>query len=329
VSIRRFLIGIILLIVALFLGLPYLTNLFSPVQIKKQQSLVKLYIHDQDKIVNIALDDYVLGVVAAEMPASFPLEALKAQAVVARTYILKRLNSGGLINPDHAGADICDDHRHGQAWISREEMKKRWGSLSYYYYYNKISQAVKDTKGLVIVYKGNIIDPVYHSSCGGKGTENAEEVWHFGEPYLVGVSCPYCSDPMPVQSTFLPAAKVDSLLGLNTGSLPAAGKLSGNAGLSVPVMNVLRYTNSGRPKQIKIGDKIFSSVTVRDLLNLRSADFEMKMQNGELEVTTRGYGHAVGMCQYGAKGFADHGYDFEKIIKHYYKGVNIVKLPDR
>lgn len=317
------------MIIALFLGLPYLANLFSPVQIKKQQSLVKLYIHDQNKIVNITLDDYVLGVVAAEMPAIFPLEALKAQAVVARTYILKRLNSGGLLNPDHVGADICDDHKHGQAWISREEMKKRWGSLSYYYYYNKVAKAVEDTRGLVIVYKGNLIDPVYHSSCGGKGTENAEEVWHFGEPYLVGVSCPYCSDPRPVQSSFLPVARVNLLLGLNTDSLTATGKLGGNTGSAIPVMKVERYTPSGRPKEIKIGDKILSAVTVRDLLNLRSTDFTMKLVNGEVEVTTRGYGHTVGMCQYGAKGFADHGYNFDKIIKHYYKGIDVVKLPDR
>jgi len=329
VSIRRFLIGIFLLIIALFLGVPYLANLFSPVQMKKQQTLVKLYIHDQNKIVNITIDDYVLGVVAAEMPASFPLEALKAQAVVARTYILKRLNSGGLLNPNHPGADICDDHKHGQAWISREEMKKRWGSLSYYYYYNKIAQAVKDTRGLIIVYKGNLIDPVYHSSCGGKGTEDAEEVWHFGEPYLVGVSCPYCSDSSPVQSSFLPVARVNSLLGLNKGCLSATGKLGMNTRSSIPVMEVVKYTPSGRPKEIKIGHKIFSAIMVRDLLNLRSADFTMDLKNGEVEVTTRGYGHAVGMCQYGAKGFAEHGYNFNKIIKHYYKGVDVAKLPDR
>jgi stage II sporulation protein D len=328
-SIRRFLIGIILLIIALFLGLPYFSNMFSPVQIKKQQTLVKLYIHDQNKIVNITLDDYVMGVVAAEMPASFPLETLKAQAVVARTYILKRLNSGGLLNPPHAGADICDDHRHGQAWISKEEMKKRWGSLSYYYYYNKIAQAVKDTRGFVIVYKGSLIDPVYHSSCGGKGTESAEEVWRFGEPYLVGVSCPYCSDPRPVQNSFLSVTKVSSLLSLNSGALPATGKLDGSTRSAVPLMKVIRYTHSGRPKEIKIGDNIYSAVTVRDLLNLRSADFTMELVNGEVEVTTRGYGHAVGMCQYGAKGFADHGYSFGKIIKRYYKGVDVVKLPER
>jgi stage II sporulation protein D len=329
VSIQRFLIGILLLIITLFLGLPYFTNQFSPVQIEKQQTLVKLYIHDQKKIVNITLDDYVLGVVAAEMPASFPQEALKAQAVVARTYILKRLNSGGLLNPNHPGADICDDHRHGQAWISRGEMKKRWGSLSYYYYYNKLAQAVEDTRGLVIVCKGGLIDPVYHSSCGGKGTEDSGEVWHYGEQYLVGVSCPYCSDPRPVQSSFLSVARVNSLLRLNSDFLPVTGKLDSNAKSAVPVMKVIKYTPSGRPKEVEIGNKTYSAVTVRDLLNLRSADFIMELKNGEVEVTTRGYGHAVGMCQYGAKGFADHGYNYNKIIKHYYKGVDIVKLPEK
>jgi stage II sporulation protein D len=121
------LIGLFLIFIVLLLGWPYLSGVLSPVQIKEQKTLVRLYIHSTGEIIKIPLNDYVAGVVAAEMPAEFPPEALKAQAVAARTYILKRLKAGGLVNEHHPGADICDDHRDGQAWISRQEMKKRCG----------------------------------------------------------------------------------------------------------------------------------------------------------------------------------------------------------
>lgn len=294
-------------------------------KIKEEKPLIHLYIHDTGKTISIPLEEYVVGVVAAEMPAEFPLEALKAQAVAGRTYILKRLKAGGLANPYHAGADVCDDHRHGQAWISQQEMKKRWGNLSYYLYYNKIKQAVDDTSGMVIAYQGQLIDPVYHSSCGGRGTENSGDVWQFNEQYLHGVSCPYCSDPQPVSVATIPVSKVSSLLEVNLDAVPVSGT---NSKVRRPFseMEVLEFTAAGRPKTIRIGAKSFPATLVRDLLGLRSTDFSMEVQNGEVIISAHGYGHAVGMCQYGAKGFAEHGFTYDQILKHYYTGVELTRI---
>ena len=323
------LIGLFLIFIVLLLGWPYLSGVLSPVQIKEQKTLVRLYIHSTGEIIKIPLNDYVAGVVAAEMPAEFPPEALKAQAVAARTYILKRLKAGGLVNEHHPGADICDDHRDGQAWISRQEMKKRWGTLDYYRYYYKVRQAVDDTQGRVIVYQGQLIDPVYHSSCGGRGAESAGDVWHFDEPYLQGVSCPYCSDPEPVRVAGLSVSQVNRLLKINLDAVPVSGTAGGKTRNPSSELKVVEYTAAGRPKAVRLGDKNFPATVARDLLGLRSTDFSMKLKNDEVIVRTSGYGHGVGMCQYGAKGFAEHDYTYGQILKHYYTGVEIARLPER
>ncbi|MEW5899196.1 MAG: stage II sporulation protein D, partial [Bacillota bacterium] len=323
--IRKLFIGFTLILIAVLLALPYLTDRLSSVRIEvEKEPVVRLYVHGTGEIVRLPLEDYVTGVVAAEMPAEFPAEALKAQAVAARTYILKRLKAGGVANSGHPGADVCDDHRHGQAWISPEEMKKRWGTFNYYRYYYKIRQAVDDTRGLVITYEGQLIDPVYHASCGGKGTENAGEVWKVNVPYLQGVPCPYCADPQPVRVAAIPLEQANRALKTNLAVVPVSG--GGRKGSPAPAMQVLEYTGAGRPKTVQLGEKTYAATVVRDLLDLRSADFNLKVNGGQVEVTTRGYGHAVGMCQYGAKGLARHGYDFQQILKHYYTGVEITRL---
>ena len=322
--IRKLFMGFALILIAGVLALPYFPNRFSPVRIEEEKEpVVRLYVHGTGEIIRLPLDDYVTGVVAAEMPAEFPPEALKAQAVAARTYVLKRLKSGGIANTLHPGADVCDDYRHGQAWISPEQMKERWGVLNYYRYYYKIRQAVDETRGLVIVFGGQLIDPIYHSSCGGKGTEDAGEVWKVDVPYLKRVSCPYCADPEPVRVTRIPLEEADRALKTDLRALPVSG---GRGAGDLPVMKVLAWTGGGRPKTVQVGEKTYPATVVRDLLNLRSADFNLRIKGGELEVTTSGYGHAVGMCQYGARGFARHGYNFEEILKHYYSGVEIIRL---
>ena len=326
--IRKLFIGFILILIAALLAAPYLADRLFPVRMEeKAEPAVRLYVHGTGEIVRLPLEDYVTGVVAAEMPAEFPAEALKAQAVAARTYILKRLKAGGIANSRHPGADVCDDHRHGQAWISPEEMKNRWGTLNYYRYYYKIRQAVDDTRGQVITYEGQLIDPIYHASCGGKGTENAGEVWKVDVPYLKGVPCPYCADPQPERVAVVSLEQAGRVLKTDLGAIPASG--NGRKDSPAPVMRVLEYTSAGRPKTVQLGDKTYAAAVVRDLLDLRSADFALKVNGGRLEVTTRGYGHAVGMCQYGAKGLAQHGYDFKQILKHYYTGVEITRLGEK
>lgn len=317
---RRLVIGVSLLATALVLGLPYLTS--RPITAKHFSgvTVVRLYLHQENKVQQMQLEDYLVGVVAAEMPAEFPSEALKAQAVAARTYVVKRLGAGGVANPLHPGTDVCDDHRHGQAWLSRQELKKRWGTVHYYNYYYKVKKAVDDTAGQVLTYQGELIDPAYHASCSGR-TENSEDVWRDQVPYLRSVSCPYDADPEPLQSASFSFEQIDRVMGT---SLHAVAVSVGKK--SLPALEVQEKTATGRPKSIIIGDSQFSAVAVRDLLGLPSTNFTWQVAENEVTFITNGYGHGVGMCQYGAKGMAEHGYKYQVILGHYYSGVDITKL---
>lgn len=320
---RRLVVGFLFLSIALVLGLPYIFNGQIPVKFFSGTTIVRVYLHGADRIVKIPLEDYLVGVVAAEMPAEFPLEALKAQAVAARTYAVKRLGVGGVENPLHQGADLCDDHRHGQAWLSRADLKELWGTLQYYQYYYKVKQAVDETRGQVLTYQGQLIDPAYHASCGGR-TENSEDVWKFEAPYLRSVPCPYDMDPEPVQTVSYSLEQLDQALGTNLAALPVSGKQNSPAEIKTT-----EKTATGRPKALLIGGCPLSAVAVRDLLGLRSTNFSWKAEGGEVAFTTTGHGHGVGLCQYGAKGMALHGYNYRTILGHYYSGVEIIETVKR
>ena len=316
---KKILLLFFILTITAVVGIPALVNSLSPAKIKKTGTVVHMYSHNTGKIIDLSVEDYVIGVVAAEMPAAFPEEALKAQAVAARTYIMKRLAGGGVKNPIHPGADVCDDHRHYQAWISREEMKKRWGSFKHYQYYFKIARAVYSTRNQIMTYAGELVDPVYHASCGGQGTVSAGEVWKFDVPYLKGVSCPYDADPQPLREVVFARADFSKAMGEDINALPAA---TGNKNF----FEVMEQTNQGQPKTVRIGSKVLSAVVVREMLGLRSARFDMSLIGDQVKVITRGYGHGVGMCQYGAKGFAVQGKNYQEILKHYYSGIEIQSL---
>ena len=320
---RRFMVGFLFLSIALVLGLPCVFNGQIPVRFFSGGTIVRVYLHGEDKTVKMPLEDYLVGVVAAEMPAEFPLEALMAQAVAARTFAVKRLGAGGVENPLHPGADLCDDHRHGQAWLSREELKERWGTLQYYQYYYKVKQAVDETRGQVLTYQGQLIDPAYHASCGGQ-TENSEDVWKFKVPYLRSVPCPYETDPEPCHAVSFSFEQVDQALGTTLSAVPASGKQN-----SPPEIKAAEKTATGRPKSLLIGGRSFPAVAVRDSLGLRSTNFTWRVENGEITFTTTGYGHGVGLCQYGAKGLALHGYNYRTILGHYYSGAEITETERR
>jgi stage II sporulation protein D len=315
----RLLIIFFALTIAAVAGIPAAVNWMSPARIEKSGTMVHMYLHDSGRIINLTVDDYLIGVVAAEMPAEFPQEALKAQAVAARTYIMKRLTGGGVANPIHPGADVCDDHRHYQAWMSGEEMKKRWGALKYYQYYFKIARAVYSTRNEVLTYGGQLIDPAYHSSCGGRGTINSGDVWKYDLPYLKSVSCPYDADPQPVREVSFTPDEFKKATGEDISALPVSAGRKG-------FFEVLENTAGDRPKTVRIGAKTFSAAAVREMLGLRSTCFDMTVEGGRVKVVTVGYGHGVGMCQYGAKGMALQGKSHLEILKHYYTGVEINSL---
>jgi stage II sporulation protein D len=314
---RRLFTGTALLIFALVLGLPFLLSRQIPAKFFPGVTVVRVYLHQENRVVHMQLEDYLVGVAGAEMPAEFPLDALKAQAVAARTYVVKRIGAGGVANPLHAGADVCDDHRHGQAWLSREELKKRWGTVRYYNYYYKVKKAVDETRGQVLTCQGELIDPAYHASCGGR-TENSEDVWKYQVPYLKSVPCPYDSDPNPVQTASFSFEQVDQALGTSLSVVPVSGKEAARD------FKLVEKTSTGRPKILLIGNRQFPAVAVRDLLGLRSTRFTWNIEGDNVTFTTTGYGHGVGLCQYGAKGLADHGYNYRIILGHYYSGAEII-----
>ena len=292
-------------------------------QVKKeeggQQVKVKLML-SAEQVIDIPLEQYLCGVVAAEMPASFNEEAIKAQVVVARTYSLLRI-LGESHDEKHPTAHLCADSTHCQAWIDTKEMRKRWG-WHYGANYKKIAAAIEATRGEVLTYNGELIDPVYHASCGGTGTEDAQDVWGHEVPYLKSVSCTY--DPPHRQEpvvTQLSLQEFYSRLGVSEQFVPAA------AGSGV--LQIQERTTNGRVKSAKVGSQLFKGVELRKELGLRSTDFNVTRTGDDLVFSTQGYGHAVGMCQYGADGLADNGANYNQILEHYYKETKLLRYTEK
>jgi stage II sporulation protein D len=270
----------------------------------------------------LPLEEYIVGVVAAEMPVDFETEALKAQAVAARTYTIKRYEAAKKNpNKDHPDAHICTNHAHCQAYVSKDEMSKNWGMLKYPGYYNKIARAVNATAGVVLVYQGKLIDPVYHSTSVGK-TENSGDVWQFDIPYLKSVDSPGDeeSPKFKTQHT-LTLAQIDKALGTTLSAVPAS---TINNPKGSPIQ-VVERTATGRIKTIKVGDKEFKGEEIRAKLGLNSTHFSWKAQEDKLIFLVTGYGHGVGMSQYGANYFAKEGKDYKDILSHYYTGTELRK----
>ena len=252
-------------------------------------------------VVNLELEDYVTGVVGAEMPALFNSEALKAQAVIARTYALKANSMGRTLS----------DNESTQSYKDNGELASLWGG-NYSSYYSKIKDAVNSTKGIYLTYNGNYIEAVYHSTSNGR-TEDSSNVWGNSFPYLVSVDSIYDnSNPSFSISKSFSYSDISSKLGINVSSNTE--------------FNILGYTSGGRVSSISIDGTEFSGVSFRSMLGLRSADFDIVKNDDGVIITTRGYGHGVGMSQYGANGMGKAGYGYRDILLHYYPGISIEQL---
>ena len=285
---------------------------------------VRVYDRVHGGVRKLSLEEYVVGVTAAEMPAGFAPEALKAQAVVARTYAWTHLRqNGGRGCSDAPEADFCSDAESGQAWISTEEMQRRWGS-DYGAYIARIKQAVTDTQGQIAVYDGQPIQAYYYSSAGGQ-TEDARQVWGTSLPYLVSVPSPDRDLPTAVAKTIISEKKVAAALGVPTAALhssivPASTK-------APPAVVVLSRTASGRAERVQVGEVRLDAITLRQKLGLPSTIIVgSEWQGGQLIVETRGYGHGVGMSQYGANAMAQQGDEYAPILRHYYPGTELAQL---
>lgn len=260
----------------------------------------------------VNLDDYLCNVVSAEMPANYEVDALKAQAIVARTYTIYKIQ-----NKKHETADICDDSTCCQAWISKDDRFARWEESKREDNWKKISDCVNDTKGKIITYQNKPIDAFFHSNSGGI-TEIPVNVWGgTGYPYLQSVETSgedgytqYSSEVVFTQEELINKLKEKY------------------TDISIDFLNdddikILEHTESTRVKTVKFGNHELSGVEARSIFGLKSTNFEITKENGNIKFAVKGYGHGVGMSQTGADSMAKKGNTAEEIIKHFYTGVEI------
>lgn len=284
----------------------------KPVEIVVEQTVpmpetgYEIPVRTEESVEVQDLEAYLVGVVLAEMPASFEPDALKAQAVVARTYTLRANTTGG----KHGDGSVCTDYACCQAYLDPQEYLNRGGtqeSLS------KIQSAVLDTQGQILTYEGKLIEATYFS-CSGGSTEDAVAVWGTDYPYLQSVESPGEEHAAHYTDTvsFTPS-QFQSALGVN---------LSGNPGTW---FGDVTFTEGDGVDTMVIGGKTYRGTELRKKLGLRSTAFSVSV--GEhITITTRGFGHRVGMSQYGADAMAVTGSTFEEILAYYYQGTTLTRL---
>lgn len=283
----------------------------------KTYNTIKLLHTEANEVEEVDLDTYLYGVVSAEMPASFEEEALKAQAVVARTYtIYKIVNNDG----KHGEADICDDSACCQAWISEEDRKEKWNEDERENNWNKIVNAVNSTQGKIITYNGEPINAFFHSNSGGE-TETPVNVWGGSDyPYLqtVATSGEDAYSQYSSEATFSKEEFEEKIKEVHSD-------------FEIDFSNddcieIKEYTDGNRVKTIKIGNLELSGVEVRNIFGLRSANFKVTVEEKNIKFEVTGYGHGVGMSQTGADSLAKEGKTYEDIIHHYYTDVEIENM---
>jgi stage II sporulation protein D len=273
----------------------------------ENQIVVSVFRTQKNRVEEVPLEEYVTGVVATEMPANFELEALKAQALTARTnIILSKIN--GLNSKDSDVSDTTKD----QVYKNKEELKTVWGK-DFSWKYKKVSDAVEATKGEILTYNEKPITASFFSTSNGR-TENSEEYWSTAMPYLRSVDSPWDLNSPKYQNR-ISVSVTDFEKKLNI-KLPN----SKNVG------TIKKKTSGGRIAEFIISGKTFTGREIREKLGLKSTDFSMSRNGAEIVIDTKGYGHGVGMSQYGANGLASQGKKYLDIINHYYQGVQISKL---
>ena len=293
---------VLLFALPLAVVVPFQTELFSddPIAVESEREPFQpgdldgemvLKVLAGDTVEEMTLGEYLVGVVRAEMPASFEPEALKAQAVAARTYTLYKMQTGG----NHGDtADICTDSTCCQAYISEENARNNWGENADAYE-EKIETAVRETDGETILYGGVPILAVFHSCSAGQ-TRSSGQVWVSDLPYLQAVSSPEPADSIPNYYSRVEFTAEEFREKTDT---------------------------AGSVESVDVGGVSMNGSTLRSVLGLRSACFEWEAADGKLVFFVTGYGHGVGMSQYGANQMAKEGADYRTILTHYYTGVTV------
>ncbi len=265
-------------------------------------------------VSEIPMADYLIGAVAAEMPASFEIGALQAQAVALRTYTLQKILAGG--SDAHPDADICSDSACCAAWRSVEQLEENWGT-DFDAYYEKIRQAVTSTDGVCITYEGQPAQAVFHSSSAGM-TEESGAVWSASLPYLVPVESPEDEQQVPNYVSHV-SVSFDDFRETVKEQYPEAA-LEGDP---EDWIGDVVLTGSGRIDHVAIGGVQVPGTSLRSMFGLRSTAVQIDITDSSVEFTVTGYGHGVGMSQYGANAMAEKGSSWQEILLWYYPGTEL------
>ncbi len=297
---------IIILIPLLIIGLTNSQEIINKIKYGiYTNKVIRVKKTSSGEIINVPLEEYVTGVVAGEMPASFNIEALKAQAVASRTYALKKAQNN---KKDY---DV-EDGTVNQVYIDTNQMKEKWKD-NYEKNFSKVKKAVEETSGEVVLYNNNLIDAMFFSTSNGY-TENSGDVFTNNLPYLVSVDSSWDKTESPVFSSTTEVSKNEFLFNLG---------LDVNSEINISKVN---KTSTGRVKTLVINEKEFDSSFVRNAFGLKSTSFEIEVKYDKVIFHVNGYGHGVGMSQYGANGMAKEGYGYQDIIKHYYQNCDVKKI---
>lgn len=271
----------------------YITN--NTIRVKDEKT---------NKITTLPFEEYIKGVVAGEMPATFELEALKAQAVASRSYAMYQMTATK--DKDY---DVTNTTQN-QVYLTDEELKINWKD-EYNQKMNKIKTAIQETTGEYLTYNGQIVNAMFFSTSTGK-TENSEEVFVSALPYLRSVDSKWDEESPAFTDTYTFDLK-DFYTKLN---LPYNEKLN---------IEITEKTSTGRIKKLKINNQELNGRDIATKLSLRSNYFEIIQNENKITINTKGFGHGVGMSQYGANGMAKEGYKYDQILKHYYQNTEIKK----
>ena len=278
------------------------------IDVAEDQRMVSV-LGEDGSVRSLLLNEYLTGVVLAEMPVSFEEEALKAQSVVARTYTMRAKNG----TSKHENVSVCTNSNCCQAYIEADAYLEKGGKAEDILYIRQIIEATDDQ---VLTYDGNLIEATYFS-CSGGYTEDAVAVWGTEVPYLRSVESPGEENAAYYTDTVhLSASEFMDKLDLNLAGSPASW-----------ISNVV-YTDGGGVATMNVGDKTYTGTEIRKLLNLRSTAFSVVPQGETIVIHTRGYGHRVGMSQYGADAMASNGSTYEEILAYYYQGTELVAYAD-
>ena len=263
-------------------------------------------------VIETDLETYLVQVLLSEMPASFEPEALKAQAVAARTFALKKIASG-----KHDGYDLCADAACCQAWTGIGELKEKFGE-DFPAVWQKASDAVGQTAGEALYFGGSLIDATYFSCSGGR-TEDAAAVWGTEVPYLRSVLSPGEEDAPRFSSDV--SYSPEEFAAIITAENSACTFVGDPEGW----ISGLTYTDGGGVKEISVCGQLFSGTQLRRIFGLNSTQFDLSYSDGRFLFSVKGFGHRVGMSQYGADNMARQGFDYRTILQYYYQGVSIEK----